>query len=189
MSALFALWSLQHRVLTENLQAGMNVEVDDLCTATLSISAKMETATSPLPADAQLYVALRPDVLLNEAVRMGATISRVEPGNMAPQLVQVSALVGALNALKTDAVVQIEGYRQGFDPARDDEGVFFLPPDGAPALRATNYITQGDRELIFALPALPSAMEFNLEVRTRTKGAKPTGPLYTGSWNGVVRSA
>jgi len=38
LSLVHAIWNTQHRVLVENLQAGMNVEVDDLCTASLSLT-------------------------------------------------------------------------------------------------------------------------------------------------------
>jgi len=188
LSLVHAIWNTQHRVLVENLQAGLNVEVDDLCTASLSISAKLDTPTAPLPATSQLYVSLRPDPRLLDAVRNGATVTRIEPSNLAPQIVQVSAMVGTLSTLAADNVLQVEGYRQAFDATRPDEGVFLVPDSGTP-IRATNYLTQGDRKLLLALPTLPPNMDFALEVRTRTKGSKPTAPLYTGSWSGTLHSA
>lgn len=189
VSSVLALWSLQHRILTENLRAGMNVEVDDLCIASLSLSGKLDGPTSPLPADAQLYVSLRADARLVEAVRVGASLTRIQPSNLAPQIVQVGALIGSLQTLQSDNAIQIEGYRQTFDATRPDEGVFLVPQDGTPAIRATNYLTQGDRKLIFAVPVLPSNTDFQLEIRARTKNSKATAPLYTGIWNILLHSA
>lgn len=183
------MWNLQHRVLVQDLQSGMSVEVDDLAIASLSISAKMETPNSPLPADWELQVSLRPDRKMLDAVRNGATVTRIAPNSIAPQIVAVSAPVGDLQALQPNAVLQVEGYRQSFNLARPDEGAFLVSSDSTQQVRFLNYIARGDRKLIMAVPtSLPAGLEWTLEIRTRTRKSKPTGPLYIGIWNQTLHS-
>jgi len=67
-------------------------------------------------------------------------------------------------------------------------GVFLVPPTGD-AIRVSHYLSMGDRKLLFAAPTVPAATDFSLELRVRTKGAKPTGPLYTGAWSGTLHSS
>lgn len=72
-------------------------------------------------------------------MRVGASITRIEPSNLAPQIVAVSAPIGDLSALAPTAVLQSDGYRQGFSLDRPDEGAFLVPTDGSPAVRFLNY--------------------------------------------------
>ena len=190
VSLVYTIWNLQSRALVDDLVAGMSVEVDDLTSVSVSMSGKMDGPNDPLPADWELKVNLRPDSKLLEAVRTAATVTRVEPLSAAPMLTQVSAAVGDLQALVPGMVVQSEGYRQSFSLDRADEGAFLVPSDGAPAVRFTNYLASGDRKLLMAVPTgLSADTNWTLEVRARTRGALPTGPLYIGTWGTPLHSA
>ena len=190
VSQVYTVWNLQHRVLIENLLAGLSVEVDDLTTVSLSMTAKMDGPNEPLPADAQLNIILRPDRKLIDAVRMNASITRIEPTNLSPLIVGVSSPVGDLSALLPNMVVQSDGYRQGFNADRLDEGAFLVSSDGTQQVRFLNYLATGDRKLMMAVPAnLATDTNWTLEVRNRTKGASPTAPLYVGSWGTTLHSA
>ena len=182
---------LLHRVLVENLHAGLSVEVDDLMVVSLSITAKMDGPNDPLPSDAQLNISLRSDRKLIEAVRADASITRIEPSNQAAQIIQVSSPSpgGDVGALVAGMVLQTEGYRQSFDPLRGDEGVFLVGEDGT-QVRFETYLATGDRKLQMFVPAtLSPDTNWMLEVRNRTKGAAPTAPLYVGYWNAPLHSA
>ena len=190
VSQVLSVWNLQERLLVEFLQAGMSVEVDDLASVSLSMTAKMDGPDALLPGDWQQGVILRPDAKLLEAVRMGASVTRVEPSNMAPQIVAVSSPVGDLAALAPGMIVQSNGYRQGFNPARLDEGVFLVSADGTQQVRFANTLASGDRKLQMAVPdGLALNTDWGMEVRTRTKGSGPTAPLYIGYWGTVLHSA
>ena len=189
VASVLGVWSVQGRVLVEFLQAGMSVEVDDMATVSLSITARMDGPNDPLPGDAQLNIILRPDRKLSDAVRAGASVTRIEPSNLAAQIVAVTTPVGDIAALAPGMIVQSDGYRQGFNPERADEGAFLVPGDGSPAVRFTNYLASGDRKLLMAVPAgLATGTDWTLEVRTRTRGGSPTSPLYVGYWNTPLHS-
>lgn len=173
------LIALAEQVQTQ-LLAGNWVALDGIGILTTSLTGRLATPTDPLPEDSTLELGYRADSPLRARLRAAATYERIDPADQAPLLLTLTIKVGGiLPDVVTNNVLELLGDRLGLDPAQLDEGVFLVPATG-PALRVTNYLQNGDKKLLFALPGgITDSTEYTLQVRNRRQNSVS---LRTTSW-------
>jgi len=165
------LISLAAQVQTQ-LLAGNQVQIDGLGIISATLRGRVPGPTDPLPDDATIEVGYRADNPLRKALQTQGQLERVDPENLAPLLLVLEAETGAgLLSLAAGDVLRLSGDRLKVNVAAADEGAFLISDVGT-ANRVTNYLSNGDKELLFAVPAtLNASTTYTLWVRNRRKGS------------------
>lgn len=103
---------------------------------------------------------------------------KLEPNKPLPHPMHYSDVASGRRdgPLTPGGVGQVSGFRLRVDPAKLDEGIFFIAPAGA-TTRVETVVKNRLGELIFVVPALPAGY-YRLEVRARIRGGEE---LRTGA--------
>lgn len=167
-------------LIESELIAGNWVSLDGIGIITSSLTGRLAGPTDPLPADSKVEIGFRADGRLRRNVRANAELTRIDPSDQAPLLLTLAMKVGiALPSVTVPSVLELLGDRLRIDESKPDEGVFFAESGGSPQ-RVTNYLHNGDKQLLFAVPdGIADGVEYTLQVRNRRKGSVT---LRTTSW-------
>jgi predicted histone-like DNA-binding protein len=155
-------------LIESELLAGNWVALEGIGIITTSLSGRIAGPTDPLPEDSKVEIGFRADNRLRKNLRANADRERIDPSDQAPLLLALNLKVGSvLPDIAPTNVLELEGDRLKINESELDEGVFLVPP-GAAALRVVNYLSNGDKKLLFALPTgLASGEAYTLQVRNR----------------------
>ena len=170
--------------LTEQIEAdliaGNWVALDGIGIITSSLKGRLASPTDPLPAGSEVEIGFRAEPRLRKNIRANAIYTRIDPSDQAPLLLTLTLKVGGdPGHISASNVLEILGDRLKIDLASADEGAYLVPASG-PALRITNYLHNGDKQLLFALPdGITDGTDYTLQVRNRRKGSIT---LRTASW-------
>lgn len=125
------------------------------------------------PARHQVRPNAKPGVRLRREVQARAVVQKGEPNRNAPAPLEFLDLGSGTRGetLTPNNIGTLNGGRLKFDPAKPDEGIFFLAADGGAETRVEPARVQRNKpsQLVFLLPALPAG-DYTLEVRARTGG-------------------
>lgn len=123
------------------------------------------------PARHRIDVGANPGQRVRNAVREQATVEKVRAIKPAPEVLEyVDFATQQVNAAVTPSRSgKIEGSRLKYDPAQPDEGVFFVPTDGGPAVQPEIVSVNLPAEIHFENPTLAPG-SYGLEIRTRVAG-------------------
>lgn len=138
------------------------------------------------PARHQVDVAAMPGKRVRHTFRENASVEREETIKPTPGIVKYGNTGSGdrLKAVPGPTIGTINGYRLKFDPAKEDEGIFFIATTDGVAHRIDLGNIQRNKpgELIFMNPSL-SQGTYWLEVRTRYT---ENGELRIGRLDGTV---
>ena len=120
------------------------------------------------PARHQIDVGANPGAELRDAVRNGATVTKVEALKPTPNPVEYRdvATDTANDALTVGNIGQLSGSRLKYDPGQADEGVFFVATTGGET-KVTVLQKNKPAELVFLVPSGLVAGTYHVEVRAR----------------------
>jgi hypothetical protein len=120
-------------------------------------------------------VGCNPGSDLREAVRVEATVERVEAVKPRPNPVEYRDVGSDTtnDQVTVGNVGQLSGSRLKFNPAKSDEGAYFIPASGA-AVKVTEFQKNKPGQLVFLIPATLVPGTYHLEVRAR-QGQPPKG--------------
>ena len=152
------------------LLEGMRVNLGGLCDLFPKISGKFTGPTDGYdPARHQVDVGSAPGVRVRDAIRAEAAVEKLEGSKPLPVLLQVADLAtGEIDTVLTvGSVDTLDGNRLRFDPAKVDEGLYFVAVADGAATKVTLLQKNSPSQLVFVTPALTAAASFWLEVRTR----------------------
>ncbi len=126
------------------------------------------------PARHRVDVGGSPGARVRKAVRANARVEKVESTKPAPTpLEYTDTATGERNATITGGnIASLAGNRLKFDPTKADEGIYFVPVDGDPAIKVTVIQKNKPGELVFLNPAAIGAADYHLEVRARMANSK-----------------
>jgi nucleoid DNA-binding protein len=174
-------------LIESELIAGNWVQLDGIGIITTSLTGRLAGPTDPLPEDSKVEIGFRADNRLRKNLRANAQFTRIDPSDQAPLLLALSVKVGIiLPDIRTNDVLELLGDRLSVDESKPDEGAFLVPATG-PALRATNYLSNGDKKLLFAVPGgITDNTEYTLQVRNRRQNSVA---LRTTSWPTLLAGA
>ena len=169
------------------LMDGFRVNFGGLCDLFPKIKGSFEGPTDIYdPSRHQVDVGAMPGRRVRSTIREQASVERQEVTKPVPDLVKFSKTgdTGNEKASPSPTIATINGYRLKFDPAKEDEGIFFVATSDGTATRIDPSKIQRNKpsQLVFLTPELSSGTYY-IEVRTRYT---EDGELRIGRLDGPV---
>lgn len=175
--------------IIQALLRGERVNIGEIVSLHVTLGGKFADVNSVRTQDINVDVKADVGKAIVDAVKSQITLEQVPTTNLNPQINSLTAVSGNLSALNSGAVLQMTGFRLMFDPAQADNGIFFTSAAGD-EVKVTTVITRQAKKLVFVVPdGLTPGQVYNIVVRARSKGAKPTAPLYQGTAPVTVTAA
>jgi len=171
------------RLRDEALAAGRKVDFGALGRYSLRVRASLDSPNDPLPPDYELVLAA--DVPRQTVTDLKSRVS-VEREEVSAYQPVIHSFYDAASKQEgtvytAGAPARISGAFLAFDGEDDEQGVFFVAADDT-AVRATVYLTTGNKEVECSIPAGLTGPQ-SVEVRTRRRAvgallmSDPFGPL------------
>jgi predicted histone-like DNA-binding protein len=174
--------------LTEEIAAalanGNPVRIDRLCRLRLSLSETLTEPEADVTSNVEVRVNMYADTSLQTVIKFAARLEREVRGVKKPIIVSfLDVASGQRDRYTPASIARVTGKNLKFDPALDDEGVFFLDEDGS-EVRAQVYSRTSDTDITLLVPAgLANGQQ--LTVRTRYQG----GQLRTATYDSFLLAA
>jgi len=145
--------------------------IEGLATLSVSLSdEEMPNVEATLSDQAELNVNINPISGLLNAVRKDVSFAKVYVQERKPTLLSLHDVrADVRNAYTADRSARLRGDSMRFDPAAEDEGIFFVAVSDGTAVRAEHYARIGGREIIFDAPPGLTGEQY-VEVHTRYAG-------------------
>jgi len=163
------------------LAEGRPVTLEGLVFFKLSIMKRLDTINDTINND-DLQVRINPSQPLELSVRQKATIHRVDPSAIAPNIISIQDTnTGYRNYLNANSILDIQGANLKFDITDNTQGLFIRNTANDATTHATHY-GQNTASTILVIPTIPVntadwQVEYNLAVKARYT---PTGTLRVG---------
>ncbi len=171
------------RLRNEALLRGQTVDFGEFGTYSMRLRATLEDSDAPLPPDAVIDV--RVDLPRQTVKSLRDQVS-TERSQRAPSQPVINTFYDGATKQKdtvytTGIAARLTGKFLSFDEEDETQGVFFVA-EGGTAVRATVYLTKGNKRVDFNIPGgLTGAQSVELRARRKDEGAllaaDPVGPL------------
>ena len=132
------------------------------------------------PARHRVDVGANPGGELRDAVRVAATVEKVEAVKPAPNPIEYRDIDSeeTNDTITPDNIGQLSGNRLKFDPAEADEGLFFVATVGGET-KVSTVQKNKPSQLVFLIPPLADGT-YHLEVRARMASGTSARQLRIG---------
>jgi hypothetical protein len=170
------------------LKDGFRVQMGGLVDLFPRIKGNFESPTDSYdPARHRVDIAAMPGRRLRNSFSAEASVRQIQKPQPAPSPVAFSQNPPPPEAdkIQPGSIAAITGWRLKFDPAMEDEGIFFINTADGGSVKVETVQKNSPRELVFLVPTVEPNSEYTLEIRARHRGGTQ---LRRGRLDGLLSS-